>query len=133
MVREVRFATDVESGQVRFQVVVDPEATHCVVHSGVDTHGHDVGIFTRDALVHVEQVSVTRGYCRLAQTVDRVCKVQVHAASLTVDFRPNPKARVAHVLRLTRGDVTGNQVAERRVDALQVVIAILFGDVARIL
>src|SRR5690606_36041247 len=46
---------------------------------------------------------------------------------------PDTLAVVALVLRGTRGDVAGDQVAEGGVDPLEVVVAVLLGDVARVL
>ncbi len=92
--------------------------------------------------VHVEQVAVLVLHGLLPEAVDRVGEVQVDAAAhlplvaLRVALRDggaDAAALVAHVLRLARRDVAGNQVAERRVDPLQVVVAVLLGDLARVL
>jgi hypothetical protein len=65
---------------------------------------------------------------RLAQALDRVGEVEVDAATEVADHRADAAALVAHVLGLARGDVAGHQVAEGRVDPLQVVVAVLLGD-----
>jgi len=58
VVGEVGLSGDVEARDVGLQVVVHPQATHRVVHGGVDAHGDLVGVVPGDALVHLEQVAV---------------------------------------------------------------------------
>ena len=99
----------------------------------VDTHGHFVGVITRDALIHIEEVAVLGGHCSLAHALDGLGEVQVHAARNAIDLRANAASLIAHVLCLAACDITRNEVAEGGVDALQVVVAIFFGNVARIL
>ena len=60
VIGEIGFTNDEETIDVAHQVVVDPEPAHRVVRGGVDAHRNFVGIFTRDALVHLEKVSVFR-------------------------------------------------------------------------
>ena len=60
-------------------------------------------------------------------------EVQVDPAPEVTDQRADAAALVADVLGLPGGDVAGDQVAERGVDPLQVVVAVLLGDVARVL
>jgi hypothetical protein len=69
----------------------------------------------------------------LAQALDRVGEVEVDAATEVADHRADAAALVAHVLGLARGDVTRDEVAEGRVDALEVVVAVGLGDRARVL
>ena len=64
---------------------------------------------------------------RPAQPVDRVGEVEVDAQTRRADATLG----VAHVLRGAAGDVARDQVAERRVLALQEVVALVLGDVAR--
>ena len=133
MIGEVRLAGHVQTGQVRLEVVVNPQATHGVVDGRVNAHRHLVGVVARDALVHVEEVAVLRGDGRLAHTGDGLGEVEVDAAGDAVNLRADATALVAHVLGLTRCDIAGHEVTEGRVDALQVVVAILFGDLTRVL
>ena len=133
MVGEVGLTGDEEALDVGLQVVVDPQATHDVVHGGVDAHRHLVGVLTRDPLVHVEEVVVLLAHRVLAQTLDRVGEVEVDAAAEVADHRAHAATLVADVLGLAGGDVAGDQVAEGGVDPLQVVVAVLLGDVARVL
>ena len=133
VVGEVRLAGHVQTGQVRLEVVVNPQATHGVVDGRVNAHRHLVGVVARDALVHVEEVAVLRGDGGLAHTGDGLGEVEVDAAGDAVNLRADATALVAHVLGLTRCDIAGHEVTEGRVDALQVVVAILFGDLTRVL
>ena len=133
MVGEVRLTGDEEALDVGLQVVVDPQATHDVVHGGVDAHRHLVGVLTRDPLVHVEEVVVLLAHRVLAQALDRVGEVEVDAAAEVADHRAHAATLVADVLGLAGGDVAGDQVAEGGVDPLQVVVAVLLRDVARVL
>jgi hypothetical protein len=90
--------------------------------------GCRVGVLAGDPGVHVEEVAVAwLSDGGLAEAVDRLGEVQVHAQSL-----PGPDAacpRRPTVLALTGGDVAGDEVAEGRVDALEEVVAVGVGDV----
>ena len=66
-------------------------------------------------------------------TIDGVREVEVDAPADTVDLRTDTASVVTLVLRCPGRDVAGHEIAERRVNALEVVVAILFGDVAGIL
>jgi hypothetical protein len=103
------------------------------VHGRVDAHRRLVGVLPRDPRVHVEEVAVLLLDGLLAQALDRVGEVEVDPATEVADHRADAAALVAHVLGLARGDVTRHEVAEGRVDALEVVVAILLGDRARVL
>ena len=78
----------------------------------------------------------------LADPFDHVGEIEVHTAShvadgavgrLLGDRRADAPSLVTHVLGLPGRDVARDQVAERRVDPLQVVVAVLLRDLARIL
>ena len=64
---------------------------------------------------------------RAAQPGHGVGEVQIHAEPVRADAA----ALVADVLRLPGGDVPRHQVAEGGVDPLQVVVALLFGNLVR--
>ena len=68
-----------------------------------------------------------------AEPLDGLGEVEVDAATHALDLGADAAALVAHVLGLAGGDVAGDQVAERRVDALEVVVAVLLGDLPRVL
>ena len=133
MVGEVRLAGDEQPGDVGLQVVVDPQAAHRVVDGGVDAHGDLVGVLPGDLRVHVEQVAVLLGDRLGAHPLEGVGEVEVDPTAEVADQRADTAALVADVLRLSRRDVAGDEVAERGVDPLEVVVAVLLGDVARVL
>ena len=113
------------------------------MHGRVDAHRRLVRVLTRDLGVHVEEVAVLGLDGLLAHALDRRREVEVHTttdlallAGLVVDLldgRADTATLVAHVLGLARRDVTRHEVAERRVDALEVVVAVLLGDLPRVL
>jgi hypothetical protein len=78
-------------------------------------------------LVHVEEVAVARGDGVLAEPPDGVGEVEVDALA----GRADAEAGVAELLGRARGDVARAEVAERGVFALEVVVPLLLGDVAR--
>src|SRR6185312_9635480 len=94
---------------------------------GVDAHRRLVRILAGNALVHLEQVAVALGHRRLAETADRVGEVEVHAQAARTDAA----TFVAHVFGVARRDVARHQVAEARILALQVVVAVALSDAAR--
>ena len=127
VVGEVRLADRVQPGDRGHQVVVDPQAAHRVVGRGVDAHRHAVRVVAGDARVHLEEVPVAGADDRLAEPPDRLREVQVDA----VVARPDAVAGVDHALGGARGHVARDEVAERRVAALQVVVALVLGDLVR--
>jgi hypothetical protein len=125
VVGEVRLADREEARDGRLQLVVDPQAAHRVVRRRVDAHRDVVGVLPGDALVHVEQVPVLLRDDVAAEPADRLGEVEVDA----VLHRTDAVARVDPLLRRTRGDVARREVPERRVAALEEVVAVLLGDV----
>ena len=142
VIGEVGLTTDKQTRNGRLQVIVDPQATHRVVHRRVDTHGNLIRVLVGNPLVHVEEVAVLLFHGILTHTLDGLGEVEVHTTGTHVlgavridltNLRTDTTTLVTAVLGLTGCNVTRNQVAEGRVDALQVVVAIFLGDVARIL
>ena len=125
VVAEVGLAQGEEARDGRLQVVVHPQPAHRVVGRRVDAHRDLVGVLARDALVHVEQVPVARPDGVDAEALDGGREVQVHAVLQRTDAAP----LVDDGLRVARRDVTWHQVAERRVLALQEVVALRLGDI----
>ena len=87
----------------------------------VDAHWLFVWVFASDALVHLEEVSVTLFYDITPKTVDGICEVEVHAVLL----RPNTLTLVDKTLCSTRRDVARRKVAERWVQTLEVVVTLV--------
>ena len=128
VVGEVRLADHEQARDGALQVVVDPQPAHRVVHGRVDAHRDLVGVLAGDALVHVEEVAVLRRHGRPAEALDRGGEVEVDAQA----GRADAALGVADGLRGAAGDVARDQVAERRVLALEEVVALVLGDVARV-
>ncbi len=127
VVGEVGLADREQPRDRGLEVVVDPQSAHRVVHRGVDPHGHLVRVLVGDPLVHVEEVAVLGLDHSPAHAPDGVGEVQVDALAAGA----HSPALVAHVLRGAGGDVTGDEVAEGGVDPLQVVVALVLGDLVR--
>ena len=87
VVREVGFPEHVQAGDRAHEVVVHPQPAHRVVDGGVDAHRDLVRVLVRDALVHVEEVAVLLGDHGLAQPLDGVGEVEVHAEAAGPDAR----------------------------------------------
>ncbi len=124
VVGEVGLADREQARDGGLQVVVDPQAAHGVVDRRVDAHGDPVGVLAGDPLVHLEEVAVPLGHRRPAQARDRVGEVEVDPQPAGAD----PAPLVADALGGAGGDVAGDQVAEGRVEAFQVVVALVLGD-----
>ena len=125
MIGEVGLACGIESGDGRHQVVVDPQTAHGVMDCRIDHHRLFGRITVGDLLVHMEEVAVLPHDDIEAVAFDRIGKVQIDAELGVADALPSSQASLA----LRRGHVAGYQVAETRVLALQVVIAILYRNV----
>src|SRR5699024_1547800 len=126
VVGEVGLPGHEQAGDTALQVVVDPQATHGVVHRWVDAHRNLVRVLSGDALVHVEQVAVLGFDGVPSHALDGVGEVQVHTQTSGADAA----SFVADVLGGTGGDVTRHQVAEGRVSTFQVVVALVLGDLS---
>jgi len=120
VVGEVGFPDDVQARNGAHEVVVDPEAAHCVVDRWKDPHWDPVGVLIGDAVVHLEEIAIPVADGRLAQPPDGVGKIQVHSQS-ALSHSP---AFVANFLGGAGGDIARSQVAEAGVLALEVVVAL---------
>jgi hypothetical protein len=97
------------------------------VHGREDAHRQLVRVLVRDALVHLEQVPVPLGDGLLAEALDRVGEVEVDAEAGVADPAPLVADRLGRAAR----DVARRQVAEARVAALEVVVALRLRDLRR--
>ena len=127
VVGEVGLAGAVQAGDRGHQLVVDPQPAHRVVAGRVDAHRRLVRVLVGDALVHLEQVAVALLDDVLAETVDRLGEVEVHAVLQRADAAPG----VDCTLGGARRDVARGEVAEARVQPLEVVVALVLGDLRR--
>ena len=94
---------------------------------GVDAHRDLIGILGRDALVHLEQVAVARLDDLDAEALDRVLEIEVDRQAGVADA----VAFVGLLLGRPRRDVAGHEVAEARIAALEVVVALGFWNLIR--
>ncbi len=97
------------------------------MHGRVDAHRRLVRVLGGDVGVHVEEVAVLLADIAFAAVADGVGEVEVDAAAALADAA----ALVAHLLGRARRDVARRQVAETRVFALQIIVAVAFGDLGR--
>ncbi len=125
VVGEVGLADREQAGDGGLEVVVDPQCAHRVVHGRVG----EVEQYGSSAVIraYMSKLPYFLLDLRPAHTPDGVGEVQVDALSA----RAYPAALVADVLRGAGGDVARDQVAEGGVDALQVVVALVLGDLVR--
>ena len=124
VVGEVRLTQDKQAREIRHEVIVHPEAAHRVVHGGIDAHRHLVGVLGGDLVVDVEEIAVALAHAVFAEPLDGVGEVEVHAEAALTDS----PALVAHTLGGAGRDVTRAEIAEARIDALEIVVAILLRD-----
>lgn len=125
MIGEVGFAEDEESGDIGHEVIVDPEAPHDVVGSGIDLHGLFVRIFAHDLVVHIEEVAVFGADGGFAFFGDGFAEVEVNG----VAAGPDAVAFVAVFFAVAGGDVTGDHVGVGGIAFFEEVDALGFGDV----
>ena len=123
VVGEVGLADGVEARDGGLQVVVDPDAAHRVVDGGIDHHRLLPRGARGDLLVH-EEVAVTLGDALVAEALDGVREVKIDGLAGLVDA----EAGVAALLGGTGSHVARDEVAEGRVAALEIVVAVLLRD-----
>src|SRR5439155_11846835 len=98
MIGEIGFTDHEQAGHIAHQIVIHPETPHGVVHGGINSHWHFVGVLAGNLLIHLEQVSVALANRLYAEPFDRVGKIEIHAASARTDTA----AFVANFLRSAR-------------------------------
>ena len=127
VVGEVRLPAHQEPRDRAHEVVVHPEPAHRVVRGREDAHRDLVGVLVGDPLVHLEEVPVLLADLRRPEPLDRVGEVEVDAQAA----RAHAAALVADLLGRAGGDVAGGEVAVGRVLPLEVVVALVLGDLVR--
>ena len=125
MIREVGFSDGKQARDGSHQLVIHPETTHRIVDSRIDHHRRFVRILICDLLIHLEEVAVLLLHHVASQTFDGIAEVEEYG-----------KARIVHTITgiatffgSTAGHITRHQVAEGRIATLQIVVALLFGNV----
>ena len=129
VIGEVGFTQHEEPRDVGHQVIVYPEPTHGIVHGWKDAHRCLVGRLIGDLLVDIKKITVACLDRIGPEAIDRVAEVEIYpelgwAHSATF---------ITHTFRRPGGNITGSQVAEAGINALQIVVAIFLGNVVRIL
>ena len=91
----------------------------------IDHHRFVIRIHVGNLLIHLEKVAVTGFDDVLAQAGDRRLEIQEHGQSGLV----HAEACIAAFFGGTRSHIARHEVTESRITALQVVVAILLGDI----
>src|SRR5260370_1569864 len=92
MIGEIGFTDHEQAGHIVHQIVIHPETAHCVVHSGINSHRHFVGVLACNLLIYLEQISVALANRLYAEPFDRIGKVEIDTAPTwpdTAAFAPN--------------------------------------------
>ncbi len=121
MVREVGLTDGVESRDGCLKIVVNPDATHGVVDGRINHHRLLPRAYVIDLEVHVEEVAVTLLYPLMTETLDGIGEVEEHSETGLVDT----ESGVTSLLGRTGSHVTRNEVTERRITTLEIVVTIL--------
>ena len=125
VVGEVALADGEEALHGSLQFIVYPDAAHRVVYGGVNHHRRFVGAFVGDFLIHVEEVAVACGDFVASEVLDGLREVEEHGKAGVV----HAVALVAAFLSGAAGHVAGHEVTEGGIAALEVVVAVFFGNV----
>jgi hypothetical protein len=118
MIGKVRFADHMQAGDVAHQIIVHPQAPHCVMDRRVNAHRSMVGIVSGDFFVDIEEVAVTLADGVFTETLDRVLEIEIDAAPA----RTNAATFIAHFLGAA-GRISRERVAVARIFALEIIIA----------
>ena len=92
----------------------------------VYAHWGLVGVLTGDVLIHVEQVPVLGSHCCFAVAFNSGFKVEVYAVLQS----SNTFALVDNCFRVSRGNISRNEIAESWVLALKVVVTFAVRNLA---
>ena len=122
VVGKIGLADRVQSGQIGHQIIIHPQPTHRVMDGRVNPHRHLVGTFVGDALVHLEQVFVTRFDDVVTMFLDGIAKIKID----TITGRTDAEPFVANILGITGSHIARYQVAKAGISFLKVVEPILF-------
>ena len=119
VIREIRFTTNKHARNRALQIIIYPEATHCIVNRRENHHRRLVWICTGDAAIHVKEITITLSNCWLAIACNRITEVEEY----TETRRSDTATIVTGLLRSTRGNITWSQVTKAWVFTLQEVVA----------
>ena len=148
VVGEVALADRIAAFYRGHQFVVHPDTAHRIVHGRIDHHRGHIRIIVGDHLVHLEKVSVfffhhfpskvvylllRRVFDALlvrfdsSIAVNSVFEVQIHSLACSV----HTVTGVAALFGGTRSHVARNEVAESRIAAFQIKVAVCVGNIGR--
>ena len=85
VIGEIGFTNHEQAGHIAHQIVIHPETAHRVVHGGINSHRHFVGVLAGNLFVHLEQVSVAFANGLYAEPFDRISEIEIDAASASTD------------------------------------------------
>src|SRR6188474_437931 len=91
---------------------------------GVDPHRYSVRVLVRDLLIHLKEVAVLLPDDVHTDALDGVFEIEIDRQAAVADAAPF----VGRLFRVSRGDVAWHEVAKRWVLALEIIIAVVFGD-----
>ena len=97
------------------------------MRSRIYPHRNLIRIFTRDSLIHVEEVAVAFGDHRLSEAPDGVAEIEANTPAVLTDS----PALVHGLFGTTRRNIAGGEIAKARVDTLEVVVPVFFRNVFR--
>ena len=109
-----------QAGDISHLVVVDPQATHGVVHAGEDLHGHFARVVADKFLVDLENA--------FELAVERLA---IDVGEVEIDHGLPVDAEIVlvyHLVNGARGHVAGDEVAVLWVPLFKEVPALGFGD-----
>jgi large subunit ribosomal protein L31 len=78
MVGKIGLTAGVESRNGGHQVVINPQASHCIMNSRIYPHWSGVGIFAGNLFVHIEQIAVTGLNLILTKSIDGIRKIKIY-------------------------------------------------------
>ena len=124
VVGEVTFTDGKQTLDRCLEFVVDPDTAHGVVAGGEYHHRGLIGVVIGNHLVHVEEVAVAVAHNIGAETLYGIFEVEIYRISCTY-----AEAGIAAFFCGTAGYVTGAEVAECGITALQIEVTVFVGDV----
>jgi hypothetical protein len=125
VIGEIRFAQNVEAGNVRHQVIVHPKPAHGVVDGRINHHRQLIRIFAGDFFIHLEKVAVAGADRVFAETCGCVAEVEINSQTGGGDAA----AVIAGFFRSAGRNVARRKVAEGWIFPFEEVVALVFRDV----
>ena len=128
VVGEVGLTDGIKAGNGGLEVIVDPDTSHGIVNGRINHHRLLPGRGGSDLLIHFEKIAVSLRNPLMSKALDSFGEVEEDGLAGLV----HAIAGVATLLRGAGSHVTGNEVSEGRIPALEIVVAVLFGNLRRL-